>query len=514
MLSESSLSSSAAPGKDPGPGRAVRLWAVVLASSIGQFLVVLDVSVVNVALPSIRTGLSLSSGTLQWVVNAYALTFAGFLLLGGRAADIFGRKPVYLVGLGLFTAASLAGGLAQDAETLIAARAVQGIGAAILAPVTLSLLTSTFPEGPARTRAIATWAAVGTAGGATGGLVGGLLTDLLSWRWVLLINVPVGVLVVAVVLFALHEQHHRAGRRGLDLPGAALVTVGVAALAYGIGRTESHPWGSTEVLVPLAGGLLALGAFVAVEARTAEPLVPLRLFRLRAVAAGNVVTFVAMTGAFAMWYFLSLYMQNVLDYSPVRAGASFLPHTAGVIVGSKVTPRLMARFGTRTMVAVGGVVTTAGFGWQGLVLSADGTFLGTILGPGVLMATGIGLLMTPLTDAATTGAAAREAGVVAGLVNTSRQIGGALGLSVLGAVSVGATADGAGRPGPEQLADGYAAAYLTAAALTAASVLLVGLLPGSGTRGQPRGPGAEVPEDSARPEMARWDAAAVATSRG
>ncbi|WP_428814642.1 MFS transporter [Streptomyces albus subsp. chlorinus] len=476
MSSTPSLSPSASP-----QGESVRAWAVVLASSIGQFLVVLDVSVVNVALPSMREGLSLSGTALQWVVNAYALTFAGFLLLGGRAADLFGRKPVYLVGLGLFTAASLAGGLAQDAEMLIAARAVQGIGAAVLAPVTLSLLTSTFPEGPARTRAIATWAAVGTAGGAAGGLVGGLLTDLLSWRWVLLINVPVGVLVVAVVVLGLRERHEPTGRRGLDLPGAALVTVGVAALAYGTGRTESHSWGSAQVLVPLVGGLAALAAFLLVEARTAEPLVPLRLFRLRAVAAGNAVTFVAMTGGFAMWYFLSLHMQNVLGYSAVRAGVSFLPHTAGVIAGSKAAPRLMARFGTRTMVAAGGVVTTVGFAWQGFVLTADGTFLGTILGPGILMATGIGLLMTPLTDAATTGAAAREAGVVAGLVSTSRQIGGALGLAVLGAVAVSATAAHGAAPSRGQLADGYAAAYLAAAALTAVSVLLVGLLPRTDT---------------------------------
>nr|WP_245978857.1 DHA2 family efflux MFS transporter permease subunit [Streptomyces diacarni] len=459
----------------PGPP-ASHIWAVVLASSIGQFLVVLDVSVVNVALPSMREGLALSGAALQWVVNAYALTFAGFLLLGGRAADLFGRKPVYLVGLGLFTAASLVGGLAQNAEMLVAARAAQGIGAAVLAPVTLSLLTSTFPKGPARTRAIATWTAVGTAGGAAGGLVGGVLTDLLSWRWVLLVNAPVGVLVVAVVVFGLRERGERAGRRGLDLPGAALVTVGVATLAYGVGQTESHSWAAADVVAPLVVGLLALAAFVAVEARSAAPLVPLRLVRLRAVAAGNVVTLVAMTGAFAMWYFLSLYMQNVLGYSAIRAGLCFLPHTAAVIVGSKAAPWLMHRFGTRLMVAAGGVVATAGFGWQGLVLTADGTFWGALLGPGVLMAGGIGLLMTPLTDAATTGAAAREAGVVAGLVNTSRQIGGALGLAVLGAV-VAATASHGARPSPGELADGYAAAYLAAAALTAVSVLLVGLLP-------------------------------------
>ncbi|GAA2071690.1 MFS transporter [Streptomyces albiaxialis] len=476
-------SSTASPAEDTAGGgpeapgartAAPRAWAVVLASSIGQFLVVLDVSVVNVALPGIRDGLGLGASSLQWVVNAYALTFAGFLLLGGRAADLFGRKPVYLTGLGLFTAASLAGGLAQGAGTLIAARAVQGVGAAVLAPVTLSLLTSTFPEGPARTRAIATWAAVGTAGGAAGGLVGGLLTDLLSWRWVLLVNVPVGAVVIAVVAVGLRERHERTARRGLDLPGAALVTGGVAALAYGIGQTESHAWDAPGTLLPLAGGLLALAAFVAVEKRSAEPLVPLGLFRLRSVTAGNLVTLVSMVGGFAMWYFLSLYMQNVLGYSAVRAGLSFLPHTLAIIAGSKAAPRLMARFGSRTMIAVGGLTAAAGFAWQGLVLDADGTFLGTVLGPAVAMAGGFGLLMTPMTDAATTGTAPEEAGVVAGLVNTSRQIGSALGLTILGAVSAHAAGGGTGKGAA---ADGYAAAFLAAAAITAGAMLLVALLP-------------------------------------
>ncbi|MFG3252957.1 MFS transporter [Streptomyces sp. NPDC048172] len=484
-------SSTASPAEDTadggpdGPGGRVpapRAWAVVLASSIGQFLVVLDVSVVNVALPGIRDGLGLSPSALQWVVNAYALTFAGFLLLGGRAADLFGRKPVYLTGLGLFTAASLAGGLAQDPGTLIAARAAQGVGAAVLAPVTLSLLTSTFPEGPARTRAIATWAAVGTAGGAAGGLVGGLLTDLLSWRWVLLVNVPVGAVVVALVAVSLRERHERTGR-GLDLPGAALVTVGVAALAYGIGQTESHAWDAPGTLLPLVGGLLALAAFVAVEKRSAEPLVPLGLFRLRSVTAGNLVTLVSMVGGFAMWYFLSLYMQNVLGYSAVRAGLSFLPHTLAIIAGSKAAPRLMARFGSRTMIAAGGVTAAAGFAWQGLALDADGTFLGTILGPAVVMAGGFGLLMTPMTDAATTGTAPEEAGVVAGLVNTSRQIGSALGLTILGTVSAHAT-DGGTTKGAA--ADGYAAAFLAASAITAAAMLLVALLPRPAPAVRPR----------------------------
>jgi MFS family permease len=236
-------------------------WAALLAASIGQFLVVLDVSVVNVALPHIREGVGLGATGLQWVVNAYSVAFAGFLLLGGRAADLYGRKRVFLAGLGLVVTASLAGGFAQDGAMLIGARAVQGVGAAILAPVTLSLVTATFPAGPARTKAIAMWTAVGTAGGATGGLVGGLLTDYLSWRWVLLINVPVGVAVAAVAARWLRDDGRGAGRVRLDVPGAVLVTAGVGLLAFGIGQTEDHGWTS---LIPLTAGLALLAVFVGV----------------------------------------------------------------------------------------------------------------------------------------------------------------------------------------------------------------------------------------------------------
>lgn len=443
-------------------------WAALLAASIGQFLVVLDISVVNVALPGMRAGLGLGATSLQWVVNAYSLAFAGFLLLGGRAADLFGRKRVFVTGLGLFTAASLAGGLAQDAGMLIGARAVQGLGAAILAPVTLSLITGTFPEGPARTRAIATWTAVGTAGGATGGLVGGLLTDYLSWRWVLLINVPVGVAVAVIAGRWLRDERGAAARQRLDLPGAVLVTGGVGLLAFGIGRTEHHGWTSRDSLVPLLAGLVLLALFVAVEARTARPLVQLRLFRLRSVAVGNLATLVSTMAGFALWYFLSLYMQNVLHYSAVRTGVSFLPHTAGIILGSKLAPTLMARMDARLLAAGGGLTAAAGFAWQSAVLDAGGTFAGSILGPGIVMATGFGLLMTPLVEASTAGADRAEAGAVAGVVNTSRTIGGAIGLTIL--------ATAAARSGSD-LADGYATAFLIAAIITAAGTALVAFLP-------------------------------------
>ena len=449
---------AARPGRTPG-------WAALLAASIGQFLVVLDISVVNVALPHMRDGLGLGPTGLQWVVNAYSLTFAGFLLLGGRAADLYGRTRVFLTGLGLVVAASLAGGFAQDGAMLIGARAVQGLGAAILAPVTLSLITATFPDGPARTRAIAMWTAVGTAGGATGGLVGGLLTDYLSWRWVLLINVPVGIVVAVVAARWLRDDRDTGARARLDVPGAVLVTAGVGLLAFGIGQTEDHGWTS---LIPLTAGLALLGLFVAVEARTRHPLIRLRMFRRRSVAVGNLATLVMTMAGFALWYFLSLYMQNVLHYSAVRTGVSFLPHTAGIIIGSRLAPTLMARMDARILAGVGGLLAAAGFAWQSLVLDADGTFLTAVLGPGATMALGFGLLMTPLVEVATSGADDSEAGTVAGVVNTSRTIGGAIGLTVLGSAAAHA--------GPD-LADGYSTAFLAAALITAAGTALVPFLP-------------------------------------
>lgn len=447
--------------------RAPAAWAVVLAASVGQFLVVLDISVVNVALPSIRAGLGLGADGLQWVVNAYSLTFAGFLLLGGRAADLFGRKRVFVTGLGVFAVASLVGGLAHSGWMLVTGRALQGFGAAILAPVTLSLLTSTFPAGPARTKAIAAWTAVGTAGGAVGGLVGGLLTEYVSWRWVLLVNVPVGVVVTLVAARWLRNERDDRRPR-LDVPGALLVTAGVALLDFGINQSQAHGWFAMRSLGAVAAGLVALAGFVAVEARTQEPLVPLRLFRQRSVAVGNLATLVATSGGFALWYLLSLYMQNVLHYGPVRTGLAFLPHTTGIIVGSRLAPTLITRLGARPAAAIGGVLAASGFAWQSTVL-ADGTFLGSILGPGFTMCLGFGLLMTPLVAAATSGTAANTAGAVAGIVSTSRTIGGAVGLTVLAtAAAAGANTGSVG---------GYPAAFRLAAALTVAGTALVALLP-------------------------------------
>ncbi|MFC9929903.1 MFS transporter [Streptomyces sp. NPDC127190] len=445
-------------------------WLVVALACAGQFLVVLDVSVVNVALPSMRTDLGLSASGLQWVVNAYAIAFAGFMLLGGRAGDLYGRKRMFLVGLGLFTLASLGGGLAQEGWQLLLARAVQGLGAAVLAPSTLTLLTSAVPEGPARARAIATWTAVGAGGGAAGGLVGGLLVDALSWRWVLLINVPVGAVVLAGSVLWLTESRIGDGRR-LDLPGALLVTAGLGTLAYGISQTEAEGWAAPATLLPLLAGLLLIGGFLLVEARTAAPLMPLGLLRLRSVASANAAMFVSGSAMFCMWYFMTLYAQNVLHYSPLEAGVALVPSSLSVVVGSKLAPRLMRTAGARSVAVLGTLVAAAGFGWQS-TMSAHGQYVTAIMIPGVLMMLGAGLAATPLASLATSGAAPGEAGVVSGLINTSRTMGGSLGLAVMSTVAASGTDGGTG---PAALTDGYALAFRASTVVLLCGAVLVRL---------------------------------------
>ncbi|MFD7440760.1 MFS transporter [Streptomyces sp. NPDC059909] len=461
--------SGTADTRTPAQGRtAQRMWAVVLAACAGQFLVVLDVSVVNTALPSMRADLGLSAVGLQWVVNAYSIAFAGFMLLGGRAGDLFGRKRMFLVGLGLFTAASLAGGLAQEGWHLLAARAGQGLGAAVLAPSTLALLTSAVPEGPARARAIATWTAVGAGGGAAGGLVGGVLTDAFSWRWTLLINVPVGALVIALGAWWLSES--RAGeRRRLDLPGAVLVTAGLATLAYGIVQTEQEGWTAPATLVPLGAGLALLAVFVAVEARANTPLMPLKLFRMRTVSAANAAMFSCGAAMFCMWFFMTLYAQNVLGYSPLAAGLALMPSSLAVILGSKLAPRLMPVLGARNVAVLGVLVSAAGFGWQS-TMSADGSYVTAIMLPGIVMMAGAGFAGTPLAALATSGAAPGDAGLVSGLVNTSRVMGGALGLAVLSTVAAARTG---GATDPSALTAGYALAFRTGTGILVGGVLLM-----------------------------------------
>ncbi|MFF5341508.1 MFS transporter [Streptomyces althioticus] len=458
-----------APDTTRVPARtAPPVWLVVALACAGQFLVVLDISVVNVALPSVRGGLGLDEQGLQWVVNAYSIAFAGFMLLGGRAGDLYGRKRMFLVGLGLFTLASLAGGLAQEGWQLLVARAVQGLGAAVLAPSTLTLVTSAVPEGAARARAIATWTAVGAGGGAAGGFVGGVLVETLSWRWVLLINVPVGAVVLAAAARWITESRAGGGRR-LDLPGAVLVTAGLATLAYGVSQTEAAGWTAASTVVPLCAGLALVALFLLAEARARSPLMPLGLLKLRSVASANVAMFLSGSAMFCMWFFMTLYAQNVLGYTPLEAGLALVPSSVAVIVGSKVAPSLMRATGPRAVAVLGTLVATAGFAWQS-TMTADGAYLTAIMIPGVLMMLGAGLAGTPLASLATSGAAPEEAGLVSGLVNTSRTMGGSLGLAVMATIAAARTN---GVDTPEALTEGYALVFTTGTAVLALGALLM-----------------------------------------
>ncbi|MDN3020578.1 MFS transporter [Streptomyces sp. S.PB5] len=457
----------------PRPRTAPPAWVLVALACAGQFLVVLDVSVVNVALPSMRADLGLSEQGLQWVVNAYAIAFAGFMLLGGRAGDLYGRKRMFLVGLGLFTLASLGGGLAQESWQLLLARAVQGLGAAVLAPSTLTIVTSAVPEGAARARAIATWTAVGAGGGAAGGFVGGVLVDLWSWRWTLLINVPVGAAVLLGALWWLTESRAGDGRR-LDVPGAVLVTAGLATLAYGISQTEAEGWTSAATVVPLVAGAALIGMFLLVEARTTAPLMPLGLLRLRSVASANTAMFLSGAAMFCMWFFMTLYAQNVLGYTPVQAGLALVPSSLAIVLGSKLAPRLMRVLGERKVAVLGTVVAVTGFAWQS-TMRVDGSYVVAIMCPGILMMLGAGLATTPLAALAISGAAPGEAGLVSGLVNTSRTMGGSLGLAVMSTLAAARTGDDAG---PGALTEGYALVFrVGAGVLAVGAVLMVVWLP-------------------------------------
>ena len=452
---------------------------------VAQFMVVLDVSIVNVALPDIGRSLDYSSTGLQWVVNAYVLTFAGFLLLGGRAADLFGRRRVFLAGLGLFTLASLLGGLAQTSAELTAARAAQGFGGAVLSPATLTIIMTTFTEGPKRHRALGAWSAVAGAGGAFGVILGGVLTSYLSWRWVLFVNVPIGVLAAIAASRFLTERKRPDAGRDLDIMGAVLVTLGLAIGVYAIVGTDTHPWGSARTLGLLVLSLVLLTGFVYGQARIAKaPLMPLSLFRSRFVTGANVVMLLMGVIFFSMWYFLSLYLQEVYGDGPLKTGLLFLPMSLGIIVGAQISARVIGRFGPRALLLVGIVLMIVGFGWLGQASSSG--YTAGVLGPTLLITVGVGLCFTPLATAATTGVHWSQAGLASGVLNTSRQIGGSLGLAVLATVASARTRSlpgGLGSFGGHSeayrtaLAAGYDRAFTISAGVALAALLATFIIP-------------------------------------
>jgi EmrB/QacA subfamily drug resistance transporter len=453
----------------------------LLLCCLAQFMVILDVSIVNVALPSIRVDLGFAPADLQWVVNAYTLAFAGFLLLGGRASDLLGRREVFVAGIALFSLASLVGGVAQNETMLVGARAAQGLGGAVVAPATLSVLMTTFTEGGERNRALGLWGAMGGVGGATGALLGGVLTQTLSWRWILLINVPVGLAVGAAALRVMLAAGPRPERRRFDLAGAFSVTAGLVVLTFGIVGTETHGWGSARTLTIIGVGVALLAVFLVIEGRIAgAPLVPLRIFASRPLTAANLVVFCMGAATFAMWYFVSLYLQEVLRFTPIKTGLAFLPMTIMIVGFSQVASRLTNRIGPGPVLAIGMTSIAAGMAlFTGI--SAGGSYVADVLLPSLLAAAGIGMAFVPVTIAATAGVARAESGLASGLVNTFRQVGGSLGLALLATVATQRTADVAnGVPGGIALTEGFQRAFAVGAGIAvvgAVTCLLLLVLP-------------------------------------
>jgi EmrB/QacA subfamily drug resistance transporter len=449
-------------------------WLVLSLVCLAQFMVILDATIVNVALPSIQADLNMDEADLQWVVNAYTLTFGGFLLLGGRAGDLLGRKRVFLAGIVVFTLASLLNGLADSSSMLIIFRGLQGLGAALISPAALSIITTTFKEGPERNKAMGVWAAIATGGAAAGLLAGGVLVEFLSWPWIFFVNVPIGLIGGLAALRYVPESRD-AGHKTYDIPGAVTVTAGLIALVYGIVSTTENGWGSAQTIGFLALAVVLLTAFVVIERRSPEPLVRLSIFNVRTLRAANVVMLVVASGLFAMFFFNTLYIQRVLGFSPLQAGLAFLPFTVGIAIGAGLSQGLMRSLGLRTTAALG--LTIGSIGMLALLtIDRDGSYLADVLPMMIPLSIGMGLTFVPVTLLATSGLQADVAGLASGLFNTSQQIGGALGLAILSTIAVNRTddvlADVSGKPSPVQLGDALVSGFK--GAFFAASLLLIG----------------------------------------
>jgi EmrB/QacA subfamily drug resistance transporter len=446
------------------------LFVVCLA----QFMVILDVSIVNVALPSIHNGLHFSTTGLQWVVNAYTLTFAGFLLLGGRAADLLGRRLVFVTGTAAFAICSLLCALASSRGMLLGARALQGLAGAALSPATLSIITSTFREGAERNRGLGAWGAMGGLGASSGALLGGILTQSFSWPAIFAVNVPLGALVIALGLRVIPAGGARDldAERHFDVTGAVFVTAGLALATFGIVRTDTLGWGSPGVLVPLAAAIALLGAFVYVEQRVASaPLMPMAIFRLKQLRAANLIVTLMYMGLFSMFFFITLYLQQVLHYDALDAGFAFLPMTLSVFSGSTLAPRLVSRFGLRRVLAAGMLFATAGL----LLFTGvrpGGSYVVQVLPGAILSGLGMGLSLVSGTVAAVQGVPQRQSGLASGLLNTSRLVGGALGLAILSTIAASQTRASVGVGALQALTNGFSIAFTVGAMFTLAGAVL------------------------------------------
>jgi EmrB/QacA subfamily drug resistance transporter len=453
---------------------------VLVVVCFAQFMVVLDATIVNVALPSIQHGLHFSEGNLQWVINAYTLVFGGFLMLGGRASDLIGRKRLFLAGIVLFSAASLFNGLSSSSGMLIAGRAVQGLGAALVSPAALSIVTTAFTDSRERAKALGVWTAIAISGSAFGLLLGGVLTDALSWQWIFFVNVPIGALTLLATLRFVPESKLQMQEHSFDIAGALSVTAGLVVLVYTVVGAQSHGWGSTWTLGLGALGIALLVAFVAIESRAKFPLMRLTIFKIKSLAIADATLLLVSSGMFSMFFFASLYVQDILHYSPLKAGISFLPVTLGIMVGAGLSQQLMRRIGLRGTAAIGLLLTTAGMAWL-IRLPVDGAYLSDLLSGLLPLALGMGLVFVPVTLLATSGVEADDAGLASGLFNTAQQVGGALGLAILSTLAADRTSNmlhGAGHSaaaalGNQAEVDGFHVAFIGGTVLMALAGVLI-----------------------------------------
>jgi EmrB/QacA subfamily drug resistance transporter len=481
---------------EPAEESSRRLTIALAVISASQLMVVLDATIVTVALPSIRTALHFSAVNLEWIISAYTLAFGGFLLLGGRLGDVFGRRRMFIVGILVFTAASLAGGFATTSGWLIATRAIQGIGGAISAPTALALIGETFPEGPSRTRAMGIYAATSGAGGAVGLLLGGILTTALSWRWVLFVNVPIGVLLVIVTPRALARSEGTARTR-LDLPGSATATAGMTALVYGLVRAPVDGWGDSITYASFAVAFVLLVAFVVIEMRSNHPTLPFSLLADRNRSASYIVMFMLAGGIFAISFFLTLYLQTAKGYSPLRAGLAFFPFSVGIAVTSQIVTKLMKRFPPRLFVTLGPLLASLGLVWLSR-LHVETSYANGVLGPILVLAIGLGLTFVPVVLGVTSGVQPAELGIASAVLNTAQQVGGTLGLAILVTIAADATknalSSASAHRSPQQAREltlaasihGYTTAFVVGACIAFVSFLvaLVAVRPPAPT-GQP-----------------------------
>jgi EmrB/QacA subfamily drug resistance transporter len=461
-----------------------------------QFIDIIDSSIMNVALPSIRTDLGFTQQRLQWVLSGYLVTYGGFLLLGGRAADLFGGRRLLVAGTTLFAVCSLAGGLATGAGMLVGARVAQGVGAALMAPAGLSILTTSFTDGRDRTRALGVWGAISGVAAAAGVFGGGVLSQEPGWRWVLLVNIPVCVLIVAAAFRLVPGQRRRARPATLDVPGAVLVTAGMLLLVYALVKAPDAGWSNRHTIGELGTATVLLAAFVVVERRTRHPLFPLSIFRIKGLAAADATQLIAFAGFLSVFFFLTLYMQNVLGYSPIQSGSAYLPVTAGIILAAGISSQLIPRIGTRPIIVAGMLIAATGMFYLSRI-PVHGTYLTNLLPGLAVMSIGLGAVFVTVTTTANTGVPAHQAGLAAGLLNTSLQLGSALGLAAFSAIATARTnhllADAA--TPPAALTAGFGRALLAASiALLAATIIA---LRATHTRGHTPQPDHEQASDTA-----------------